>query len=318
MNAPPVAGGRGARWPLLVGAGIVLVGVLAPLLANDVPLVARTGDRWWFPAFADLVGSPPPGPGDGSWADLPAGDFGLMPPWLYGPDETDPTRFRAAPSLAHPLGNDDTGRDLLSRLVHGAGTAVGIGGSAVLLGGLVGTALGACAGWRRGFVDVLVLRSIEVFLCFPSLLFLLFAASFLGDSRLGLVVVMASLFWTSFARIVRGELLSLRQRDFVVVARRLGVRDRRILWRHLLPQVWSQVGVTAAFCMASAVVAEATLSFLGLGAGHTSSSWGTILQQGREQAHLGAWHLWLFPSLALVAVVTCCHVLADRLRVRRA
>ena len=162
--------------------------------------------------------------------------------------------------------------------------------------------------------EFVVLRLVEVFLCFPSLLFLLFATAFFGDSTIGLVLVMASIFWTSFARIVRGELLSLRERDFVLVARGLGVSEWRILARHLLPQARSQIGVTAAFCMASSIVAESTLSFLGLGPGPAATSWGNMLRQGSELAHVGAWHLWVFPTAAIVAVVVTCHVLADRLR----
>ncbi|MBL8729332.1 MAG: ABC transporter permease [Planctomycetes bacterium] len=312
------------RWRLLRWSAVlfVLVGLLAPFLANDVPLVARVHGTWSFPAVADCFGQSTAGPDDLSWkrwwARLPADaeDFAVMPPWPYGPLETDATRFRAGPSVAHPLGNDDTGRCVLARLVHGAGTAVRIGGAAVLLAGLVGTLLGALAGRRRGLVDFLVQRLIEVFLCFPSLLFLLFATAFFGSSSLGLVLVMAALFWTSFARIVRGELLSLRERDFVLVARGLGVSEWRILTRHLLPQVRSQIGVTAAFCLAAAIVAESTLSFLGLGAGGPSS-WGEMLRQGSTAAAMGAWHLWVFPTVAIVAVVAGCHAFADRLRGER-
>lgn len=315
---------RRRRWwqspAVLFGALVLVVGLLAPLLANDVPWCARVGGRWSFPAFQDYVGTPAPGPGDLSWKQwwsrVPrdSDDFAIMPPWPHGPAETNPERFGAGPSFAHPLGNDETGRDVLSRLIHGAGTALGLGGAAVLLGGLLGTLLGAFAGHCRGLVDIVVMRLIEVFLCFPVLLFLLFASAFFGESRLGLVLVMASLFWTSFARIVRGELLALRERDFVVVARRLGVPERRILFRHLLPLLKSQIGVTAAFCMASAIVAESTLSFLGLGPGQTASSWGGLLREGAQVAHLGVWHLWLFPTVVIVSVVMCCHVLADRLR----
>ncbi|MDO8349030.1 MAG: ABC transporter permease [Planctomycetota bacterium] len=309
---------RVSRW---FAGLLVCVAAFVPLLANDVPLVARVGGHWSFPAFADCVGPPPPGPADLSWKQwwsrLPAGeDFAIMPPWAHGPGETDPALYRSGPSLMHPLGNDDSGRDLLARLLYGTRTAVGIGLVAVGLAALIGTLLGALAGYRRGLVDVLVLRLIEVFLCFPSLLFLLFASAFFGSSWLGLVLVMASLFWTSFARIVRGELLALRERDFVLVARGLGVSERRILWRHLMPLVKSQIGVTAAFCMASAIVAESTLSFLGLGLGSAASSWGDTLRKGSQFAHLGAWHLWLFPALVIVAVVRCCHVLADQLRGR--
>ncbi len=277
---------------------VVLVGLFAPLLANDVPLVASVGGQWTFPALADLFGEPPPGPGDLAWKqwwarlDPRGDDWALMPPWPYGPLETDASRFGAAPTLTHPLGNDDTGRDVLARIVHGASTAVAIGLPAVLAAALVGTLLGLWAGVAGGVADVLVLRLIEVFLCFPTLLFLLFSAAFFGSSSLGLTIVMASLFWIGFARIVRGEMLSLRERDFVLVARGLGVPTWRILLMHLLPQVAGQVGVTAAFCMASAVVAESTLSFLGIGP-NAASSWGTMLRQGREHAATGAWHLWL-------------------------
>jgi len=311
------------RSPARLAAVVfVLVGLLAPFLANDVPLLARVGGEWSSPALADCFGNPAPGPDDMSWkrwwsrqrAD--STDFVWMPPWPYGPEETNPELYSAGPSVAHPLGNDAAGRDLLSRLVHGTHSALVIGGLAVLLAAVFGTLLGAAAGYWRGVVDIIVLRLIEVFLCFPGLLFLLFAASFFGDSRIGLILVMASLFWTSFARIVRGEMLSLREREFVVVARQLGVGEWRMVWRHLLPQLVSQVGVTAAFCMASAIIAESTLSFLGLGPGHASSSWGHILRQGSELAHVGAWHQWVFPAFTIVAAIVTCHVLADQLRSR--
>ncbi len=303
---------------------LAFVGLFAPVLANDVPLAARIDGVWSFPAVEDWFGKAPPGPNDLSWKQwwsrLPAGsgDVAIMPPWPYGPGETNPRLFRAGPSIAHPLGNDDTGRDVLARLVHGAGTAMSIGAGAVGIGALLGVLLGALAGYRRGIADFVVMRLVEVFLCFPTLLFLVFVTAFFGDSMLGIVVVMASLFWTSFARVVRGELLSLRERDFVLVARGLGVPGRTILLRHLLPQLWSPIGVTAAFCMATAIAVEATLSFFGFGPGLSTSSWGTMLRQGSELAHLGAWHLWFFPSLAITVVVMCCHVLADRLRRRAA
>jgi peptide/nickel transport system permease protein len=159
-----------------------------------------------------------------------------------------------------------------------------------------------------------VLRLVELFLCLPALLFLMFAVTFFGSSSVAFVLVLASLMWTSFARIVRGEMLSLRERDFVHVARALGVPEWRILARHVLPQVKSSIAVTTAFCVASAVVVESTLSFLGLGPGDVSSSWGDMLRKGASQAVVGAWHMWLFPALAIGAVVVCCYVLADRWR----
>jgi len=309
---------RSGAWLLLLA--IALAGVFAPLLANDVPLVARVGGVWSFPAFADLIGPAPPGPGDRTWrqwrAELPpdSRDFALLPPLPHGPLATDVARADARPSFAHWCGCDDTGRDVLSRLLHGASALVWLVLPAVLLGGLAGVALGAWAGYRGGVADFVVSRVIDLFACFPTLLFLLFAASFFGDSREALVVVMAALFLVAFARVVRGELLGLREREWVHTARGLGVSGWRILTRHLLPQVTGPIGVTAAFCAASAVVAESTLTFLGLGGGGVASSWGTMLRQGADRAVLGAWHSWVFPSLAITTVVVCCHLLADRLR----
>lgn len=297
----------------------LLVGLFAPLVANDVPLVAKVDGSYMFPAFADLVGDAPPGPHDLSWkkwwARLPADgdDWAWMPPRPYGPLETNASMFYDEPSLTHPFGNDDTGRDVLARLVHGANTAVSLGLPAVLLAAFIGTLLGAWAALSRGIVDVIVQRLIEVFLCFPTLLFLLFAAAFFGSSSLALITVMVLRFWITFARIVRGEMLSLRERDFVLVAQGLGLSTWRVLTKHLMPQVISSIGVTAAFCMAAAIVAESTLSFLGVGP-NAQSSWGTMLRQGSEHAALGAWHLWFFPSVAIISVVVSCHVLADRLR----
>ena len=314
---------RWLPWTLLLL--MLIAGVFAPLIANNVPLIAKVDGEYSFPAFADLIGEAPPGPHDLTWkqwwsrlavsGEADHGDWAWMPLRPYGPMETDASRFYAKPSLAHPFGNDDTGRDVLARIVHGAATAVHLALPSVFFGALIGTLLGAWAGLKRGIVDVIVQRFIELFLCFPTLLFLLFASAFFGSSSFALVTVMVLRFWISFARIVRGELLSLRERDFVLVAQGLGVSTWRILLRHLLPQLWSSIGVTAAFCMAAAIIAESTLSFLGVGP-NAPSSWGTMLRQGSDQAAIGAWHLWFFPTAAIITVVLSCHMLADRLRVQ--
>jgi len=320
VSAPAKTRWRASHWALLV---ILLIGGLAPVLANDVPLVASVGGKLQFPAFATYVGEPPPGPADKSWkqwwVDLrPADrDWALMPPWPYGPLETDSQHMRAGPDALHPLGSDDTGRDVLSRLVHGAGSACRVAGVAVVLGMLVGVLLGGLAGLCGGAVDFAVLRAIEICLCLPTLLLGMVAAALFGQSEYGVAVVLAFAFWTSFARVVRGELLALRERPFVLAARGLGLGNWQLLWRHVLPQLRGTIAVAAAFCAGQAVRVESTRSVLGLGPGK-ASSWGSVLAQGKANAQLGCWHLWLFPTLLLLVTVSALHGVAESVRRRRA
>jgi peptide/nickel transport system permease protein len=307
-----------ARGPIVGLLLLLLLAVFGPLVASDVPLVARVHGSLRFPAVAEVVGAEVAGPGDTDWRTFAAelnpqsDDFVWRTLWPHGPSRTDLAHKSEGPSLAHPLGRDDTGRDLLARMIRGTRPVVGLAALGVLCAGAIGVLLGGLAGLRRGLVDVLVLRAIEIFLCFPTVLLLMALAALFGESSLGVVAVFALTMWPSFARVVRGHLLSLREREFVQAARGLGIAEGRILLRHLLPQVRGPVGVTAAFCMGQAVVAESTLSFLGLGPGPQSASWGSILMQGKQGAHLGVWHLWLFPALAILGTVLVCHALAER------
>lgn len=308
---------RRLAWAWL--ALVVALGVLAPLLCNDVPLLARAAGRWRFPAFESYVGMPAPPPQHGSWKlwwaaldDGAAGDFAVMPPWLRGPSETDAGRVLARPDRAGWLGADEVGRDVLARLVWGAATAVRIAGGALLLALALGLPLGALAGARGGLTDQVVLRLIELFLCLPALLFVMAALALFGRSPAQVAVVLGICLWPSFARVVRGELLSLRERDYVLAAQGLGV-PARVLWlRHLLPQVRGPVLVTVAFGFAAVVILESTLAFLGHGAGASLPSWGELLAQGKNHAAAGAWHLWFFPALMLVLTVGALHALAER------
>ncbi|HLU40024.1 MAG TPA: ABC transporter permease [Planctomycetota bacterium] len=310
MNARRVAW---ASLAVLAGTGL-----LAPFLCNDVPLVARTADGLRFPAFAALRGIPPAPPSGATWKEWWAsaredeGEWALMPPWPFGPNEVSREVLRG-PSVRHPLGTDDTGRDVLARVVHGASTSLLVAAGTVALAGAIGIPLGALAGYHAfGWTDALVLRAIEVFLCFPALFLALAAVALLGGSPLTLVLVLGTVYWTHFARIVRGEFLALREREFVLAARNLGLSGWRIATRHMLPQVRGAVLVVGAFLAAGAMVVESSLAFLGLGAGLRTPSLGSMLAQGKEHAHVGAWHLWVFPGLVLTWAVLCLHVLADR------
>jgi peptide/nickel transport system permease protein len=309
-----------ARASSLSLAALLAVAALAPLLANDRPLVARVAGALRFPAFASYLGDRGPAPGAVPWKiwwrqlGEDSGDWAVMPPWPNGPGEVDPDAINRGPSRAHPLGNDDTGRDVLARLVHGATNALVIGIGAVALALLIGVPLGALAGYRGGWVDHAVSRLIEIFLCFPALFLVLAAAAMFGGSPLGVIVVLGSVYWTAFARVVRGEFLSLREREFVLAARGLGVRGARLVVGHLLPCSKGLIAVTAAFLVANAIVVESTLSFLGVGGGAGTVSWGAMLAQGRLHAAQGHWHLWLFPALALTVAICSLHGCAERWR----
>jgi peptide/nickel transport system permease protein len=241
-----------------------------------------------------------------------------MPIWPYGPLEVDTARVMAKPSWEHPCGHDDAGRDVLARLIHGARTSMAIGLGAVALAAALGIPLGALAGMTAGgLIDALVLRTIEVFLCFPAFFFALGVMALFGSSALTVTAVLGAIYWTRFARVVRGEFLSLREREFVVIARGLGVPAWRIVLRHMLPLARGPILVAAAFGVAGAVIVETTFSFLGLGPGLRVASWGSMLAQGKVHAHENAWHLWLFPTLAVVSAVLCFNAIADGALARR-
>ncbi|MCA8955690.1 MAG: ABC transporter permease, partial [Planctomycetes bacterium] len=284
------------------------------LLANDVPLVARAGGAWYFPAFRSYLGATSQAPDGAPWKQWWLGlsddstDWAVMPPIPNGPQERFAGRINAAPQLmVHYLGNDDSGRDLLVRLLHGGLTALWIALGSVVLAAGIGVPLGAIAGYRGGVVDALVSALVQLFLCFPPFFFVLAVMTFLQRSLSAVVVVLGALYWVSFARIVRGELLRLRDQEFVLCAEHLGVSPTRVLVRHALPAARGPILVNAMFVAASAIVVEATLSFLGLGPGLDVVSWGGLLQQGKDNAHLGAWHLWLFPCATLVTTIAALH-----------
>ncbi len=310
---------RPGRWAVWFALAAMALTVFGPALCNDAPLALRAGG-WSFPALAEVVGDQERAPDGTTWAQWSRrnGDTVAIvwPLWRQDADATDLDRICEAPSLTHPLGCDDTGRDVLARVARGARVTIGASLVGALLAGLVGTVLGALAGQLRGVVDWAVLRAIEVFVCFPTLLLLLAVGSCFGDSLLAVVAAFALAMWPSFARIVRGELLSLREREHFQTARELGVRGLRLFFGHAWPLLRGQVAVTAAFCVGSAIVAESTLSFLGVGPGPQSGSWGAILAQGKANLHLGVWHLWVIPGALIVACVLCCHALADRMRTR--
>jgi peptide/nickel transport system permease protein len=316
--AAPALRGRLSRSPACwLLAIVLLVGALAPAVANGVPLAVRDRGAWSFPALAEAFGRPSAAPDGGGWrrwlAAPRADDVAVWMPLVpHDPLATEASAAGAGPSAAHWLGCDAAGRDLLARVVHGARGVVAVAAPAVLLAALLGVWLGALAGLRRGVVEAVVLRLVELVACLPLLLFLLFASAWCGGSATALRVTLVALLWPAFARVVRGELLALAEQEFVRAARGLGLSHGRVFWRHVLPQLRGQVATTAAFALAAAVVGESTLSFLGLGPNGASPTWGALLRDGAAAAPLGAWRPLLVPATALVALVVACHRVAER------
>ena len=240
---------------------------------------------------------------------------GLAAP-LLAPADPYATELRArlAPARSgHPLGRDTLGRDVLARVLYGARISLGVAAAAVALSLAVGVSLGAVAGWAGGWIDEGIARVIDVFLAFPGLLLAIALAAVLGPSVRNVVLALGVLGWTGYARLARAEIAALRRREFVEAAEALGARPGRIVVRHLLPLAAPALVVQATFGLGGAIVAEASLSFLGLGAPPPLPSWGSMTYEGRPFL-LVAPALVLWPGLALATAVLALQLLGDGLR----
>jgi peptide/nickel transport system permease protein len=213
----------------------------------------------------------------------------------------------------HPLGTDTLGRDVVSRLLYGARVSLVVGFSAVVVAGTLGLLLGLLSGYYGGRLDDLLMRLGDVQLAFPALVLAIAVLAVVGSGLLNIVLVLGVTGWVTYARIARGETLSLRHREFVEGARALGAGDAAILWRHVLPNVLPSITVVATFSVARTIIAEASLSFLGLGLPPPAPSWGAMLDEGRNYLTTG-WWLALFPGMAILAVVLGINVVGDWLR----
>ena len=216
------------------------------------------------------------------------------------------------PSLSHPLGQDELGRDILSRLIYGARVSVSVGLAVVLLAGLVGTLIGAISGFVGGWVDAALMRLTDTFLAFPGILLAIALVAVLGPALKHVVLALVAIGWVGYARLVRGQVLQIREQEFVVAARASGVPARRVLVRHVLPNVLPTLMVQASLGMAGAILAEASLSFLGLGIQPPTPSWGAMINAGRRHL-LDAPHLALFPGVAILLTVMGLNFLGDAL-----
>ena len=232
---------------------------------------------------------------------------------LYDPGKTDVSLKLKTPSFQHYLGTDQLGRDVFSRMLHGSRISLSVGFVAVGISILIGILVGAMAGYKGGWVDSLLMRFVDIMLSFPSFFLILTVVAILRPNIYNVMIVIGITSWEGTARFVRAEFLSLRERDYVQAARALGVKDRRIIFRHILPNALAPVFVTASLGVASAILVEAGLSFLGFGVQPPAPSWGNILTEGRTYI-FDAWWLTVFPGLAILITVLSFNLFGEGLR----
>ena len=239
----------------------------------------------------------------------------LLAPWLapYDPDAIDVKQMLMPPSAHHPLGTDTLGRDVLSRLIYGSRVSLKVGFVAVGLATLIGVLIGALAGYYGGWVDQLLMRLVDLMLCFPVLFLILAVIAMVGPSIWTIMAIIGLTGWMGVARLVRAEFLSLREREFVAAARALGAGDARLILRHLLPNALAPVIVSATLGVAGAILTETFLSFLGLGVQPPTPSWGNILMMGKDNIEI-AWWLSVFPGLAILVTVMSYNLLGEGIR----
>ena len=231
----------------------------------------------------------------------------------YEPNKTDLSAMLEGPSLAHPMGTDELGRDLFTRILYGGRVSLAVGFLAVALSVTIGTAVGALAGYYGGWLDNALMRVVDFMLCLPTIFVLILLATLFGTNPLTIVLVIGGLRWMSTSRLVRGSFLALREREFVEAARCLGAGPGRIMFRHVLPNSAGPIIVAATLGVAAAILTESSLSYLGLGIQPPMASWGNMLRNAQTQMVRAPWTA-IFPGLMIFLTVLAMNYVGDGLR----
>ena len=231
----------------------------------------------------------------------------------YDPAGQDLPRRLSSPSAAHLFGTDDLGRDVFSRMLYGARVSVSVGFFAALITVIIGSMLGIISGYFGGALDAVLMRFTDIMLCFPTFFLILLVIAFFEPNIYNVMIVIGLTSWTGLARIVRAEVLTVREREFILASQMLAVGKLRLFFVHILPNVISPIIVYCALGIGGAILTESGLSFLGLGAQPPTSSWGQILMQGKDYIY-AAWWLSLFPGAAILLTVASFNLIGESLR----
>lgn len=231
----------------------------------------------------------------------------------YSPDDLDAYHVLLPPSTGHWLGTDELGRDVLTRIIYGSRISLKVGFVAVGIAAFIGTISGLLAGYFGGLMDQLLMRLVDIMLCFPTFFLILAVIAMLEPSIWYIMIVIGLTGWMGVARLVRAEVLSLRERDFILAARSIGASNSRIIFRHILPNALSPVLVAATLGVAGAILTESALSFLGIGVQPPVPSWGNMLTAGKDYLEF-AWWLSLFPGVAILVTVIAYNLVGEGLR----
>ncbi|HEU5162488.1 MAG TPA: ABC transporter permease [Thermoanaerobaculia bacterium] len=307
---------RAGRGRIVVGTALLgalaAVAILSPILATDLPLVQAVGGRTEYPAFRAWL---PALLGKAAGQALAEGTDRRPAIVPFGPDRIELRERLEPPSRRHWLGTDELGRDLLARMLHGARISLLVGFAAAAFALLIGVLLGGVAGYFGGWLDLVISRAVEIVIAFPFLVLLLALVAILSPGIATIIMALAVTSWPVEARLVRGEVLRLRELEFSVAARASGAGAGRVLLRHLLPNAIQPALVSASFGIAAAIMVESAISFLGFGIPLPHASWGTILSSADDHLRR-AWWLALFPGIAIFLTVIASNLVGEGLRER--
>jgi peptide/nickel transport system permease protein len=268
--------------------------------AREAPRVAVVllGGLMLVAVFADLLA-----PYDPTFP-VPGAEIFAPPFWMEGG------------STAIPLGTDFQGRDVLSRLIYGTRVSLIVGLMGTLVAGGIGTFMGILSGYVGGWVDQIIMRVTDAWLALPAIVFAIFLAAMVGPSMWNIIVILGAVYWTRYARVIRGEVLTLREREFVKLAEIAGASKWRVIKRHILPNVMNTAMVLASLTVGVVIIAEASLSFLGVGVPPPQPAWGLMLSEARPTLMAGQWWLTVFPGVCILLIVLATQLFGDWLRVR--